>query len=293
MKLFALNDNVLFYPEYCTNIDTGVVYGGNLNNLGKILRMLHLKYFSKGFEVWFSTEFKKSGESTDTVILFDSILTVPAANYLRDKYKDLRIIYWFWNHIYNPDILNRISEGIELWSYDKADCNRYNLKNNSQFYFKDLAFCNEISPKQDFFFIGTEKGRTKAIKECLDIIDASDLSKNFIVIGNSRKDRLKKYVPYDKAVKMMSESRCIVDLVPSVQKGLTLRPLEALFGKKKLITNFKDIVNYDFYTPNNIFIIGKDNPLYLKDFLKSPLDFIDDKIMDYYDFKNWIKRFEL
>ncbi|MBP5204804.1 oligosaccharide biosynthesis protein Alg14, partial [Candidatus Saccharibacteria bacterium] len=61
---------------------------------------------------------------------------------------------------------------------------------------------------------------------------------------------------------------------------------------KKLITDNSNIVDYNFYRPENIFIIGKDDPGRLKDFISSPYKKINQKIVDYYEFENWIKRFE-
>ena len=44
-------------------------------------------------------------------------------------------------------------------------------------------------------------------------------------------------------------SRCVLDSAQAGQLGLTIRVLEALGAKKKLITTNEDVVNYDFYRP--------------------------------------------
>ena len=76
-------------------------------------------------------------------------------------------------------------------------------------------------------------------------------------------------------------------------KGLTLRTLEALFFKKKLITNNRDIVNLQFYNANNIFVLGIDKLENLKIFMDKPYENIEQKVIDYYDFNEWLKRFEV
>lgn len=53
----------------------------------------------------------------------------------------------------------------------------------------------------------------------------------------------------------------------------------------------KDIANYDFYRKENVFIIGKDDYKDLPKFLNTPYKKIPKKIVDYYDYHNWIKRF--
>ena len=44
-------------------------------------------------------------------------------------------------------------------------------------------------------------------------------------------------------------------MVQGFQQGLTLRPLEALKYRRKLVTNYRPIVNENFYHPNNVFLI--------------------------------------
>lgn len=102
----------------------------------------------------------------------------------------------------------------------------------------------------------------------------------------------KDFVEYDDYLQNLRESKAILEIVPENVVGLTIRTMEALFFNKKLITNNKDIKNYDFYNPNNIFIIGEDSEDKIKQFINSPFELIDRKIVEYYDFENWIKRFK-
>ena len=48
-------------------------------------------------------------------------------------------------------------------------------------------------------------------------------------------------------------SRSIIEIEDIDQNGLTLRSLESIFFGKKLITDNRDIVNYDFYKKENIY----------------------------------------
>ena len=90
---------------------------------------------------------------------------------------------------------------------------------------------------------------------------------------------------------MINESKAILDIVQENQTGITIRPLEALFFHKKLITNNKNIVSYKFYCQNNIFIIGKDDINTLKEFMELPWLEIDKEVSDFYTFPKWIERF--
>ena len=101
----------------------------------------------------------------------------------------------------------------------------------------------------------------------------------------------KNRMPYNEVLQYIEKSKAILDYVSDNQSGLTLRPLEAMFFRKKLITNDISIINRDFYKKENIFILGKDDISDLVDFLNNDYVKIDQKILDRYDFINWIERF--
>ena len=53
-------------------------------------------------------------------------------------------------------------------------------------------------------------------------------------------------------MEIFSDSRCILDAPQAGQVGLTIRTIECLGAKRKLVTTNSDIKNYDFYNENNI-----------------------------------------
>ena len=64
-----------------------------------------------------------------------------------------------------------------------------------------------------------------------------------------------KFISKDEFTKMMLESEVIVDSIDPRQDGLTARCTWALGAEKKIITNNKSIKTYDFYTPDQIYVI--------------------------------------
>ena len=56
------------------------------------------------------------------------------------------------------------------------------------------------------------------------------------------------------------DSRCILDVEHVAQRGLTMRTIEMVCMGKKLITTNAGIRQYDFYNPDNICIIDRDDP---------------------------------
>ena len=122
---------------------------------------------------------------------------------------------------------------------------------------------------------------------------AEELKENGINSKNIIIENEKDFVPYEDYLKLLVKTKTILDIVDGNQSGLTLRCMEALFFNKKLITNNLDIENYDFYNPKNVFILGKDDMNNIKQFIDSPYELVDEKIVNYYDFDEWIKRFNM
>ncbi|NLT08223.1 MAG: hypothetical protein GXY08_01805, partial [Ruminococcus sp.] len=73
--------------------------------------------------------------------------------------------------------------------------------------------------------------------------------------------------------------------------GLTLRNMEAIFNGKKQITDNTAIRKYNFYSRDNVFILGEDDFSKIEEFVRTPSLGYDRKIVNYYTFDEWIKRF--
>jgi hypothetical protein len=83
----------------------------------------------------------------------------------------------------------------------------------------------------------------------------------------NRKDFCYEPKPSSELSEILQASRIIIDIQHPKQTGLTMRTIEMLGLKKKLITTNKDVVDYDFYDEKNIFIIDRKNPQISMDFL--------------------------
>lgn len=222
----------------------------------------------------------------DKFIIFESLYNEKVAKKIKRTKKENKVIVYFWNYIddNNKYILNDKNID-EFWTFDKNDAKKYNMKYNPQFYTKNVKIQDEQN-KYDVLFLGRPKTRKKDIVDLEKKLKEEGIQTNFKIIENE-----KDYVSYDEYLKMIAESKCILDYNQEGQVGLSLRPMEALFLERKLITNNTDIKNYDFYNHDNIFILGEDNINEIKEFINKPYKKIDQDIIDYYDFDQWLNRF--
>lgn len=107
-----------------------------------------------------------------------------------------------------------------------------------------------------------------------------NLNKNIKIIRH--------HIPLDQVNKLMLNSEILIDLLRPNQTGLSFRIFEAMAMNKKIITNNKMIKKYDFYNPNNIFVIDENFTEISEGFLKKPYEKIPDFIYNKYTLNNWI-----
>lgn len=207
-----------------------------------------------------------------------------------------RTIYSKWEYTH---YLHR--SGMQVFTFDGGDALRYGFHSINQVYRNpnfDMHETSDLS-QVDVFYIGVDKHRT-SILECLkEEFDKEDISYNIYI----KKDKhsvvspkltscyVDKLIPYEETLAMVSRSKCILEILQKRQAGMTLRTLEAVFLNKKLITNSKDIVNTPIYSPNNIYVIGNDEPRSIKEFLETPMTPLPSSIVRNYNIEHWIEQF--
>ena len=113
------------------------------------------------------------------------------------------------------------------------------------------------------------------------------------MVDNIRSIYSSKYVgrmSYDEVRKRIARTRALLDIVQLNQSGLTQRVMESIFFRKKLITNNVFIKNYNFYSPNNIFVLGEDDYSHLREFILSPYADVDCFDASIFDVHQWLDR---
>ena len=95
-------------------------------------------------------------------------------------------------------------------------------------------------------------------------------------------------VSSNEMIRIIKESRCILDAPQDNQTGLTIRTIECLGAKRKMITTNTDVKKYDFYNEANILVfegtIDKNSR-----FFSSPYQEVNEDIYKKYSLHEWIK----
>ena len=230
----------------------------------------------------------------DNIILFDKHVNYYSiAKKIEDKYPEKKLIFYAWNPLGFSDDWKLLSKKWKKLTFSKADGEINGFNYVGTFYNFSGTNINTQRIKWDGLFIGLDKGRLNLINAIRDTFIKSGLSPKIIVVDNRKalyNSNYSRYLDYSKVCEYIEESRTIIDIVQGGQEGLTMRVMESLFYKKKLITNNKNIVNYEFYNPKNIFIWGNDDQTNLYDFVNSEYQQIDENIIKYFSFNNWINK---
>ena len=247
-------------------------------------------------------------------VLFISpeVITKNAFLELKKTQSNARFILYMWDSFRNKGKnIEDISPFFDYrYSFDKEDCDvaRWNLVYRPLFFLNAYAHVRDNEkPKYDLLFIGTiHSDRYKILSRLRDICAEQKLSHFYYMFFPSkllfylkrivdpilwrsrstdfRFDALKK----NEIVDYVEKSNVVVDIQHPNQIGLTIRTIEVLGAKRKLLTTNKDIVNYDFYNPNNIQVLDRDKVNVDISFFKKEMVELDETIYKKYSIDGWI-----
>ena len=234
------------------------------------------------------------------IIIFDNSIERYFCNCIHRYFSQIKLILCYWNTIdLKKEIdINNYRQLWNIYSFDLNDCNKYNLKFNKLFFPVHNDNINQrFEIKQDVIFVGKNKGRIAEIVKILNEFDKIGILYKIICpdADNLKNDKIiNKRISYDEVLAEDMNSRAILDINGNDIYGMTMRELEALFLKKKLITNNIMIKNRDYYHPDNVYIIDYTNTPLLrgfKDFLEKPFVPVNDDVMNSYSVESWSRRF--
>ena len=204
---------------------------------------------------------------------------------LKQIFPKAYFLWYLWDNIANLKNYKQISDIFDrIVSFDLIESVQNNISYLPLFYSKK----REIKGyKYELSMIASDiDDRLEIIRQ---ICDLQLFSKQYIHLCSGYVKYLKTFsknrykgekiiypnsLSYSKTINIMEKSLCILDIPAANQTGLTMRTIETLGLKRKLITTNKNIKQYDFYNENNIFVIDKDNLFMpLKEFIFSLISF--------------------
>ena len=227
----------------------------------------------------------------DKVIIFyagEPYRTRSVVQKLKSHFK-CEFIYYAWDSIAN---MHNVSSFIDLfdrkYTFDYDDKTMYGIN------FLPLFYTTQYNDRKIIYtyltimsyYIGKDYG-VSLIRKSLEKVQGGKL---ILVINHKIRyfiykiryfNIFKKYkindfiyhqIQSDECDNMFASSFCIVDIPLKNQRGLTIRTIDAIYNKKKLITTNKAIKKYNFYSENNIFVVDENNTVIPDSFFETKFD---------------------
>lgn len=239
------------------------------------------------------------------IIIVGRQLTSVFFQKLKKKNPAIAISLYLWDDVQRVESFEAVKDYYdEIFSFDLKDCKEYGFKHLPLFY-TERPNC-ECEAEYDIYsamFSHSERERiVKAIADQADVLGKN--YKFFISLGRYayfkrrqeiKENRNKKIIyisePIDEKenYRNMSRSKIILDVQFSSQIGLTMRTIESLGMKNKLITTNPSVRYYDFYNENNIMVIDREAPMIDSAFFSKPYKEIPESIYEKYSLDIWVK----
>lgn len=226
---------------------------------------------------------------------------------LRRDYPAATFTFYIWDSFENkPYAIAALPNYDAAFSFDRRAAERYAIGFRPLFFSPEFDLPANPNADIDINFIGTAHSDRPAIVRQIDAHLPSGVSRYWFlylkapwVLHYQRAinrhfrgtpSAMFSYAPLprDQVRTIFDRSRGFLDIEHDRQTGLTIRTLEALGARKKLLTTNADIVNYDFYDPANILVIDRHRPTFDPDFLMHPGREIPSDLRYRYSVDGWI-----
>jgi hypothetical protein len=248
---------------------------------------------------------------------YDHIFIVRAEAISATKLRELkvehpraRVTLYLWDSMnYNPNAKQLLDCFDSVWSFDRDDANAFEkVRFLPLFYAK--GFASTSYPAQhyeyDACFIGTlHTNRYKVLEKIVDQLQSNG-DKVFLycyypsktlfrlrsLVDSGFRRFGRKYlkfesIPLSKTIEYFEKSRIIIDINRPAQLGLTIRTIETLGARRKLLTTNKDVVNYDLYDPSWVHIADRDAPK-ISEIINDEVPVFDENNWEKYSVGRWI-----
>jgi hypothetical protein len=234
---------------------------------------------------------------------------------MRKKYPQARFLLYQWDSAENlPNLIEQLSFFDEVFTFDPKDAAKFGVMTKSLFYKQhwrnSALLLNQSAAKYKVAFIGSDyDDRLQVIKKFMTV---NRISSNEIYCHLYRSRwsfYYNKYIkrggnlssldfefqsfplPERESIEVFLSTQVILDINPENQVGLSARTFESLALNRKLITTNKNICGYDFYNPNNIYVISRNSlhvphEFFEKRYIEPPME-----ILKKYSSSEWIKDF--
>ena len=241
------------------------------------------RYFKK------IVDFCKENQPVKLIVIIGQCFSTKHYQQIREVSPNTELVFYNWDAISNfPITKDNFAFFDRAYTFDSEDVKNFNLNFLPLFYSysdskekEDLDYSLVVTVKKgkyaDLHNIVSQLDEIYSQKFCFMYLQSKFVYRYYKLFDKSFKGAKKNdfsysFLPAQEVESIFNRSKIVVDIVMGKQTGLTLRTIETLHLKKKLITNNEHIKEYPFYCEDNILIckngdkINFDSPFFKKPF---------------------------
>jgi len=208
-----------------------------------------------------------------------------------------RLITYFWDSFARiPEGRNTIQYFDKFFSFEPKNVKDHGLLFLPNFYSPDLEANKDSEPQFDLSYVASSDDRLPALERILDSFSHLHLKTNINIVAtetvaNKNEKSIRWFtdvLPRTETIRIMNDSRVLLDIAQPKQEGLSFRVFEAMKLEKKIITTNRSVTRYDFYDPRNIFVWENETTMPPTDFFTSPYFPLPPEVFGKYSLQKWI-----
>jgi hypothetical protein len=276
---------------------------------GRIFQRLFPQMLQQKLDSYFLDNISKSNHYDLIIIIKGEGVSKRILQVIKDDYPQSKKIFYAWDSLSNINFdINEYLFFDSIKSFDHADIaiNGY-IKHLPLFYDKKDIISNSTDIDVGAFFVGTlHSNRFNEINRISKQVDTNLKLKSFlyfyypnkilfllakVIFSNFRPIKVKfirfEKLSFETLMNRMIRSSVVIDICHPGQSGLTMRTIECIGTKKKIITNNPSILEYDFYKPENVYLLNENRCL--DTFLNESFSELSNDIYQKYEINNWLE----
>ena len=274
----------------------------------KIIIRLFKKNIPQIFDKYITRVIQKhKKEKIDYILICRGEAFTPyTIKHLRKAFQEVQVILYLWDVMHECAMDDVISSCDRVLSFDPEDAKKHNLVFRPTFFVDDyLKVRDAVDCDNDLFFVGTlYNPRQQLIKRLSKTFNEQGLKFFTYLYVPGIIVYIQEFVAHfpfmplnkvsfdpltiDGTIEMLNNCKAILDVNPPYQTSLSTRAFESLAARRKYITTNKHISDYEFFNPNNIFLVDIENPIIPKSFLDTPYQEVSKEVLYKYSVRGLV-----
>lgn len=281
------------------------------DTLTKILIRISPKLQRKKAELHFEKviEAARKHPISEILVIKGTALSVASIRRMREAFPKARFTLYFWDSYKNMPADSHAKVGLfdRAFTFDPVDAkNDLRLEYQPLFYLDEYAHLPDVAKDIDLFFFGTiHSDRYKVLTQLEKSLPAHVKVKKILYFpsrlvywgrrvfdpsfwGARKSEFIFKPVPKAELRDLLARSRAVIDIERPIQSGLTMRTLETVGARKKLVTTNPFAQQSDIYKPGNVLVIQRAAMSVPQDFFDLPFESLGPEVEAKYSLAGWL-----